>query len=167
MYVGSGRSESEKDPSSSSGSSGHGPKDVEPRTIKFEYKIPNFDPQNWNYWLPLGLAVTAGYLLTRPSMNSRRISWQEFRVNYLEKGEVDRLEVVDKNVVKVYLRRDAGSGPGVSYNIGGGGGGGGGFGGNDLSYHRANLRSLILTNAGPVLRNFRGRPRGGGLDTPV
>ena len=66
-------------------------------------------------WVPLGLALGAGYMLTRPSMNSRRISWQEFRVNYLEKGEVDRLEVVNKDVVKVYLRRDAGSGPGVSW----------------------------------------------------
>ena len=65
--------------------------------------------------MPLGLAIGAGYMLTRPNMNSRRISWQEFRVNYLEKGEVDRLEVVDKNIVKVYLRRDSGSGPGVSY----------------------------------------------------
>lgn len=120
--LGAGRSESSKDPNSSggggSGGSGRGPKDVEQRTIKFEYKIPNFDPQNWNYWLPLGLAVTAGYMLTRPSMNSRRISWQEFRVNYLEKGEVDRLEVVNKSLVKVYLRRDAGTGgPGVSDNI--------------------------------------------------
>ena len=126
LYLGSGRSESQKDPSGSG--SGRGPKDVEQRTIKFEYKIPNFDPQNWNYWLPLGLAVTAGYMLTRPSMNSRRISWQEFRVNYLEKGEVDRLEVVNKSLVKVYLRRDAGTGPGVSWEelllFGGGGGGG-------------------------------------------
>ena len=122
MYYGAGRSESSKDPNSSSGGggggSGRGPKDVEQRTIKFEYKIPNFDPQNWNYWLPLGLAVTTGYMLTRPSMNSRRISWQEFRVNYLEKGEVDRLEVVNKSLVKVYLRRDAGTGgPGVSDKI--------------------------------------------------
>lgn len=125
LYLGSGRSESQKDPSGSG--SGRGPKDIEQRTIKFEYKIPNFDPQNWNYWLPLGLAVTAGYMLTRPSMNSRRISWQEFRVNYLEKGEVDRLEVVNKSLVKVYLRRDAGTGPGVSWEnllfFGGGGGG--------------------------------------------
>ena len=52
-------------------------------------------------------------MLTRPSLNTRHISWQEFRINYLEKGEVDRLEVVNKNVVRVYLRRDAGSGPGV------------------------------------------------------
>lgn len=115
MYLGSGRSESKKD---SSSSGGRGPEDADKRTIRFEYKF-NFDPQNWNFWLPLGLAVAAGYMLTRPSMNSRRISWQEFRVNYLEKGEVDRLEVVDKNLVKVYLRRDAGSGPGVSWRGGG------------------------------------------------
>ena len=121
LYLGSGRSESQKDPSGSG--SGRGSKDAERRTIKFEYEMPNFDPKNWNYWLPLGLAVTAGYMLTRPSMNSRRISWQEFRVNYLEKGEVDRLEVVNKSLVKVYLRRDAGTGPGVSGKLILGGGG--------------------------------------------
>ena len=78
----------------------------------FEFNF-KFDPQNWNYLVPLGLALAAGYMLTRPGLNTRHISWQEFRINYLEKGEVDRLEVVNKNVVRVYLRRDAG-GPGVS-----------------------------------------------------
>lgn len=68
-------------------------------------------------WVPLGLAVAAGYILTRPSFNTRHISWQEFRVNYLEKGEVERLEVVNKNVVRVFLRRDAGGGVGVSANL--------------------------------------------------
>ena len=67
--------------------------------------------------MPLGLAVAAGYMLTRPSLNTRHISWQEFRINYLEKGEVDRLEVVNRNVVRVYLRRDAGAGP-VSERLG-------------------------------------------------
>ena len=76
------------------------------------FKI-ELDPRKWGMWVPLGLAVAAGYILTRPSFNTRHISWQEFRINYLEKGEVERLEVVNKNVVRVFLRRDAGGGVGV------------------------------------------------------
>ena len=52
------------------------------------------------------MAVVAGYILSRGS-NTRHISWQEFRTQYLERGEVERLQVVDKNVVRVYLRSDA------------------------------------------------------------
>lgn len=79
---------------------------------KFEIHI---DPQKWG-WVPLGLAVAIGYMLTRGN-NTRHISWQEFRTQYLERGEVERLQVVDKNVVCVYLRRDASiaSTPGVSH----------------------------------------------------
>lgn len=51
--------------------------------IKFE-----FDPKNWMSWLPLAAAVALGYWLTRSSDRTRQITWQEFRVNYLEKGEV-------------------------------------------------------------------------------
>ncbi|KAJ3342945.1 AAA ATPase afg3 [Gonapodya sp. JEL0774] len=38
---------------------------------------------------------------------STQISWHEFRVNMLEKGFVDHLVVVNKNMVRVYLRSDA------------------------------------------------------------
>ena len=78
---------------------------------QFEFK---FDRQKWG-WIPLGLAVAVGYALTRNS-NTRHISWQEFRTQYLERGEVEQLQVVDRNVVRVYLRRDASmtGAPGVS-----------------------------------------------------
>ena len=69
---------------------------------KYEFK---FDGQKWG-WVPVGLAVLAGYILSRGS-NTRHISWQEFRTQYLERGEVERLQVVDRNVVRVYLRNDA------------------------------------------------------------
>lgn len=74
----------------------------------------HFDGQKWG-WVPLGLAVAVGYVLTRNS-NTRPISWQEFRTQYLERGEVDHLQVVNRNVVHVYLRRDASTAvtPGVS-----------------------------------------------------
>lgn len=114
--IGSGRGEQKKESQwEKHESSGRGTEDGSGSkpSLKFEYKF-NLDPQNWNLWLALGLAVAAGYILTRPGLNTRHISWQEFRINYLEKGEVDRLEVVNRNVVRVYLRRDAGGGPGVS-----------------------------------------------------
>lgn len=69
---------------------------------KFEFK---FDGQKWG-WVPVGLAVAVGYMLTRNN-TTRHISWQEFRTQYLERGEVDRLQVMNRNVVRVYLRRDA------------------------------------------------------------
>lgn len=91
--------------------------DKDPVQFKFSLKL---DPQNWSMWAPLAVAVAAGYFLTRSSGQSRQISWQEFRVNYLERGEVDRLEVVNRNVVRVYLRRDSGAGSPafLTFNIG-------------------------------------------------
>ena len=73
---------------------------------KFEHSFSfQFDgSQKWGF-IPLGIAVAVGYMLTR-SDNTRFISWQEFRTQYLERGEVERLQVVNRNVVKVYLRRD-------------------------------------------------------------
>lgn len=64
----------------------------------------------------MGLAIAVGYFLTRGNSSTRHISWQEFRTQYLEKGEVERLQVVDRNMVRVYLRRDAkvAGSPGVS-----------------------------------------------------
>lgn len=78
----------------------------------YEFK---FDGQKWG-WIPLGLAVAVGYALTRNN-STRHISWQEFRTQYLERGEVERLQVVDRNVVRVYLRRDASmtNAPGVRH----------------------------------------------------
>ncbi len=55
--------------------------------------------------MPLAVAVAVGYMLTRNN-NTRHISWQEFRTQYLERGEVERLQVVNRNVVRVYLRND-------------------------------------------------------------
>lgn len=89
---------------------------------KFDRKFDfQFDGQKWG-WVPLGIAVVVGYMLTRTE-NTRLISWQEFRTRYLERGEVERLQVVDKNVVRVYLHRDATTtSPGASgyltFNIG-------------------------------------------------
>ena len=45
-------------------------------------------PQNRGTMIGIALAAAAGYMLMQSSSHSRQISWQEFRINYLEKGEV-------------------------------------------------------------------------------
>ncbi|KAI9481604.1 MAG: peptidase family M41-domain-containing protein [Benjaminiella poitrasii] len=49
------------------------------------------------------------YKLTSPSDNARELTWQAFRTNLLDKGLVDRLEVLNRNQVRVHLRNEAGS----------------------------------------------------------
>jgi AFG3 family protein len=93
----------------------------DPYVFKIERRFEfDFDPRNWANWVPLALALAAGYVLTNSSGQLRQISWQEFRINYLERGEVERLEVVNRNLVRAYLRRDsAGQGPSIlTFNIG-------------------------------------------------
>ncbi|CAO1624097.1 unnamed protein product [Sympodiomycopsis kandeliae] len=46
------------------------------------------------------------YKLTSPSSNSREITWQEFKTAFLDRGLVERLVVVNRNKVRVYLRTD-------------------------------------------------------------
>lgn len=79
--------------------------------MRFEFKFDSnkFDFKKWG-WVPVALVVGVGYMLTNNN-NTRHISWQEFRTRYLEKGEVERLQVVDHKVVRVYLRRDVSTTP--------------------------------------------------------
>ncbi|PWZ00971.1 putative AFG3-protease of the SEC18/CDC48/PAS1 family of ATPase [Testicularia cyperi] len=47
------------------------------------------------------------YRLTSPDTPSREITWQEFRTAFLDKGLVDRLVVVNRTKVKVFLHSNA------------------------------------------------------------
>jgi AFG3 family protein len=47
-----------------------------------------FENYQQQIWLATGLALGAGYLLMYSGMPVREINWQEFRTNYLEKGDV-------------------------------------------------------------------------------
>lgn len=42
--------------------------------------------------------------------SEREITWQDFRVNYLDKGLVESLTVVNKNMVRVKLRPGSSNG---------------------------------------------------------
>lgn len=70
--------------------------------------VPEGGPA-WLAAVTLGLVaalVGMGYL-GRNSPRGKEITWQEFRNNYLAKGLVDRLEVVNKEHVQVYLAAPA------------------------------------------------------------
>ena len=98
---------------------------------------PRKDP-NSDTTLRVAAAVGAGvaglYLLSTVShglgADGSEISWQEFRNTYLATGMVDRLEVVNKEHVRVHLRNT----PNMAFlegslaGAGGGAGGGGGAG---------------------------------------
>lgn len=56
------------------------------------------------YSIPLAYLT---YMLYSQNAASHQITYHDFRVNFLEKGWVDRLVVVNKSIVRVYLRPDA------------------------------------------------------------
>ncbi|KAG0295876.1 AAA ATPase afg3 [Linnemannia gamsii] len=65
--------------------------------------------------LPLAFTTYVLYKAMSPSDNTREITWQDFRSTFLDRGLVDRLVVLNRNRVKVFLRNDgqAGSIPGT------------------------------------------------------
>ncbi|KAF9435798.1 AAA ATPase afg3 [Entomortierella beljakovae] len=74
---------------------------------------PNFYTMTINPSTVLPIAFTS-YVLYKamsPSDVSREITWQDFRSNFLDRGLVDRLVVLNRNRVRVYLRHE-GSAPG-------------------------------------------------------
>ncbi|KAI8597934.1 ATP-dependent metallopeptidase Hfl [Dissophora ornata] len=62
---------------------------------------------NPNTVLPIAFTSYVLYKAMSPSENTREITWQEFRSTFLDRGLVDRLVVLNRNRVKVYLRHDA------------------------------------------------------------
>jgi AFG3 family protein len=76
-------------------------------------KTPNDPkpPEVPNANLVLGALVTTYFLykVTSPSENARELTWQAFRSQLLDKGLVDKLEVINRNRVRVYLRSESNS----------------------------------------------------------
>ncbi|KAF9131116.1 AAA ATPase afg3 [Mortierella sp. 14UC] len=62
---------------------------------------------NPNTVLPLAFTSYVLYKAMSPSDNTREITWQEFRSTFLDRGLVDRLVVLNRNRVRVFLRSDA------------------------------------------------------------
>lgn len=69
----------------------------------------NFKPPEVNANVVLGSLIGSYVLfnLTEPSTRSHELTWQTFRSEYLNRGLVDRLVVVNRSVVRVYLRPEA------------------------------------------------------------
>ncbi|XP_062500764.1 AFG3-like protein 2 [Corticium candelabrum] len=74
---------------------------------------PNQGDEDWrNYFskntlITVGVAAVVGYILLRRQQQANEINWQEFKVHYLNRGEVERVVVVNQNYVRVYLKADA------------------------------------------------------------
>jgi AFG3 family protein len=64
---------------------------------------------NTNIILGTVLGTYILYKAITPSNNGRELTWQAFRAQLLDKGLVDRLEVINRNRVRVHLRNEAGS----------------------------------------------------------
>ncbi|CAD6888544.1 unnamed protein product [Tilletia controversa] len=111
-------SSSSKDQNSSSSDHKHPPKDEsDSNKSKSDNKkegsafggVPggNENKLNLNTILISVFSTYVVYRLTTPSTNTREITWQDFRTNFLDRGLVDRLVVVNRNKVKVYLLPNA------------------------------------------------------------
>ena len=73
----------------------------QPNAKRFEYK---FDTGNFL------IAAFISYYLYRsffPGENSKDITWQEFRINFFNKGLVEKLTVINRNKIRVDLNREA------------------------------------------------------------
>ncbi|KAI9263634.1 peptidase family M41-domain-containing protein [Helicostylum pulchrum] len=64
---------------------------------------------NMNMLLGTAAGTWLLWKLTSPADGSREITWQGFRTQLLDKGLVDKLVVVNRNRVRVYLRSEANS----------------------------------------------------------
>lgn len=62
---------------------------------------------NANAVIATALGTWIVYQITSPGTNAREITWQEFRTAFLDKGLVDRLVVVNRTKVKVFLHSNA------------------------------------------------------------
>ncbi len=62
---------------------------------------------NANTLLPLLFSAYILYKITSGADNSREITWQEFRTAFLDKGLVDKLVVINRKKVRVYLHTNA------------------------------------------------------------
>lgn len=82
--------------SSSSGGSGNGP-----NPNQQEIRL------NTNTLIASAIGTYVVWQITSPSTNAREITWQEFRTAFLDKGLVDRLVVVNRTKVRVYLHSNA------------------------------------------------------------
>lgn len=72
----------------------------------FEFKL-NLSPQNVLFYsLPL---MYLAWIMYNEQGGSTEISWSDFRNNFLEKDMVEKLVVVNRSIVRVFLKGDSGT----------------------------------------------------------
>ena len=71
-----------------------------------QFRMPEFKLDTTTVITSAFFAWTA-YRWIMPSDNQREITWQEFRTSFMDKGLVEKLVVINHNLVKVYVHRDA------------------------------------------------------------
>lgn len=76
--------------------------------------LPDPNKMNMTTMVPALFATWVLWRLTAPQENAREMTWQDFRNMFLDKGLVERLEVINRNRVRVHLAKDAQSMLGVS-----------------------------------------------------
>ncbi|WFD08190.1 Mitochondrial inner membrane m-AAA protease component [Malassezia vespertilionis] len=62
---------------------------------------------NMNMVIAIVFTTYILYRVTAPEQTTREITWQDFRTNFLDKGLVERLVVVNRSRVTVYLHNNA------------------------------------------------------------
>ncbi|KAL8650486.1 MAG: hypothetical protein Q9210_003791 [Variospora velana] len=95
---------SQKESKSSSSSSSSDKKQDSQGSKGFSFTDIKLDNQT------LLLSAFVAYMLYRafiPSENTKDITWQEFRTTFFDKGLVEKLTVINRNRVRVELRREA------------------------------------------------------------
>ncbi|KAG7399030.1 hypothetical protein PHYBOEH_009921 [Phytophthora boehmeriae] len=74
-------------------------------------------PNDWAYIIPLGVAALFLSDLASIDKPMQEITYQEFRNSFLESGRVEKLVVVNKKYVKVYLNDMAGASAPLSSSV--------------------------------------------------
>lgn len=72
-------------------------------------KSPKKGPKFNIYWVYafIGVALLAMNIFGDFKSSTKEISFQEFQINYLKPGDVDKLVVVNKKYVEVYIKQDS------------------------------------------------------------
>ncbi len=85
-------------------------KEVKKKGRKVKRSLPQATPPKFNfnlYWVyAVVLIVIIGIQLMDFDSKPKEILWQEFETEYLKPGDVAKLEVVNREVVRVYIKKD-------------------------------------------------------------
>eukprot|EP00040_Diaphanoeca_grandis_P029116 m.169631 g.169631 ORF g.169631 m.169631 type:complete len:801 (+) comp31578_c1_seq2:347-2749(+) len=115
-----------KNSSSGSGGGGgaggkKGPKgagDKGPQTMEEMFKLL-MSPEHRNTAISMALAIGLGIsLMANSGSQKKEINWQQFRNDYLAKGRVEKIEIINKSVARVFIVGESPDAERIFFNIG-------------------------------------------------